>query len=410
MEVFVGRQPIFNEKQEVVYYELLYRNNYLNEYRGTNGDLATTDVIVNSFLNIGMEQLSNQKPCFINFTENLLKLRVPTYFSPNSIVVEILEDVPVSDELIQVCKELKELGYMIALDDFVMGSPIPDAVLVYADIIKIDFRDTTRWERLELKKQLERFHVTFLAEKVETWEEFKEAKNDGFTYFQGYFFSKPVILNSYDIPAYYHSYVLIMNELNIEEPNIDYIADIIERDLSLSYKLLKLINSPLNRSRYEISSIKQAISFLGLIKIKKWIYILMIRGLSHDDSDVISKEVIRLSLIRAKLGELLAGYEFKIYNRSKYFLLGLMSLMDSLLHLPMEVAIKDLPLTKEIKNALLGEENELRKVLDFIKSFDYMPNSKEFSQSTVFSLSDTDMMTLYSEATKWADTVLNQNI
>lgn len=410
MEVFVGRQPIFNTNREVVYYELLYRNNYLNEYSGMNGDLATTEVIVNSFFNIGIEQLSNQKPCFINFTENLLKLRIPTYFSPNSIVVEILEDVPITDELIRVCKELKELGYMIALDDFIMDHSIPDSVLHYTDIIKIDFRGTTREDRLQLNEQLKHFNVILLAEKVETWEEFNEAKKDGFTYFQGYFFSKPVILNSYDIPVYYHSYMLIMKELDIEEPNIDHITDIIERDLSLSYKLLKLINSPLNHPRYEISSIKQAIAFLGLNNIRKWIYILMIRGTNRDASEKVSKEVIRLSLIRAKLGELLAGFEGKAHHRSKYFLLGLMSLMDSLLHLPMEAALKDLPLAKEIKGALVGEENELKRVLDFIKSFERMSSSMEATKSTVFPFSKKGMSLLYSEATMWADTVLNQEI
>ena len=192
MDTYVARQPIFDINEKTVAYELLYRSSTVNEYKHTNGDQATTDVIVNSFLNIGIKELSNGKPCFINFTEKLLKLGVPSYFNPLSIVVEILETVELTDEVLQICKELRALGYTIALDDFFISQWSDQTIqlLEYVDIIKMDFRTTKRNDRQEIIRFTKDRDIRFLAEKVETIEEYAEAKEDGFVYFQGFYFSR----------------------------------------------------------------------------------------------------------------------------------------------------------------------------------------------------------------------------
>lgn len=411
MDIYVARQPIFDINEKTVAYELLYRSSTVNEYKHTNGDQATTDVIVNSFLNIGIKELSNGKPCFINFTEKLLKLGVPSYFNPLSIVVEILETVEITDEVLQICKELKALGYTIALDDFFISqwSDRTIQLLDYVDIIKMDFRTTKRNDRQEIIHFTKGRNIRFLAEKVETIEEYAEAKEDGFVYFQGFYFSKPVILNSYDIPSYYHSYFQILKEIESPDPDIEQIKGIIERDISLSYKLLRLINNPVFRPRNEVSSIKQAIILLGLNEIKKWIYVLAIRGAEiESDENSKEREIIDLSLKRGKFGELIGRRVGSEVLASKYFLLGMFSLMDSLLHLPMDHLLKDLPFSNELKDALSGEKNEAYVMLQFLKDIEHAFHEDEQLVFNPTAMDQEELFRLYAEASNWTTKVLNE--
>ncbi|WP_017755070.1 EAL and HDOD domain-containing protein [Calidifontibacillus oryziterrae] len=410
MEVYVAKQPIFDNKESIIAYELLYRSSKDNFYNGTDGDKATSEVIVNSFLNIGIKDLSDGKPCFVNFTENLLKLKLPTYFSPLNLVIEILENVPITKELIEICKELKALGYKIALDDFFLmhGNDLTLELLRIVDIVKIDFLATSRGARLDLKKYLQAYDLIFLGEKIETREDYEKAIEDDYAYFQGYFFSKPIILQSHDIPFYFQSYFGVLEELESPEPDLDHITTVIERDISLSYKLLKLINSPAIRPKYEISSIKQAIVLLGLIEIKKWIYVLAIRGLQNEKPDPTLSELIQLSLSRAKFGELLGEIEDNHQYKSKYFLLGLLSYMDSFLHLPMATILEGLPITQDIRAALLGEENHLKHVLDLMVVAERFKKYSNALARYPYKLSDAELFDLYVKANSWASEFIMQ--
>ncbi|MCM3663532.1 HDOD domain-containing protein [Mesobacillus subterraneus] len=410
MDIYVARQPIFDINDKAVAYELLYRSSTVNNYQHTNGDQATTDVIVNSFLNIGIKELSNGKPCFINFTEKLLKLGVPSYFNPLSIVVEILETVELNEEILNICKELKTHGYTIALDDFFVSqwNDLTIQLLNYIDIIKIDFRSTSRSDRQEMIRFIKDRNIQFLAEKVETIEEYLQAKEDGFVYFQGFYFSKPVILNSYDIPSYYHSYFQILKEIESPEPDLEKIKDVIEKDISLSYKLLRLINNPVFRPRNEVSSIKQAIILLGLNEIKKWIYVLAIRGVEKwTDGGSKEREIIELSLKRGKLGELIGKKVGREVLASKYFLLGMFSLMDSLLHHPMDTLLEDLPLSNELKDALSGEKNDEYAMLQFLKDVEHAFLENQELMFNPTSMPKEELFRLYAEASDWATKVLN---
>ena len=365
MNVFVARQPIFNRGEQSVAYELLYRKSEINSYTHIDGDEATADVIINGFFNIGVEELSEGKKCFINFTENLLNLKLPTYFEPESIVVEILEDIPINKELVSICQELKELGYTIALDDFAIQESydlLPE-LLKYIDIIKIDFLQTPLYDRRRMITRYKSHQVSFLAEKVETREEFEIALKDGFDLFQGYFFSKPDVLSTPDIPAYFQTHYQISEELSKQEPNINDIASKIEQDVSLSYKLLRLINTAAFFTRNKINSIKHALVFLGLQEFKKWINVLTIKQINHEKNTG-QEEVIKLSLIRAHLCEQLSQKIGKT-DSSPYLLAGMFSLIDNLLHCDMNDALQKLPLSDEIKDAINGKNNEIGKVLNW---------------------------------------------
>lgn len=358
----MAKQPIFNLNEELFGYELLYRSNHAhNFFTGVNGDQATSDVIINSFLNIGMDKLSEGKPCFVNFTENLLKLGLPTYFDPSTLVVEILEDVKPTGEILDICRQLKDQGYRIALDDFYMEGDDLNTLklLAYVDIVKIDILNTPRDKWVRLLQKLKGTHLKFLAEKVETREEFEQCVLDGYTYFQGYFFSKPTILKSFDVPHYFTQYYQIIGELSQIEPDIDKLASAIEKDLSLSYKLLKLIKSPSIRPVSTVSTIKQTVLLLGLNEIRRWIYVIAVRDSIYQNTRPSVNEVIKLCFTRAKMGELLAEYRRERANKSSFFLLGMLSSIDCLLDCPLQDIMKELPLKHEIKAALLHEETNL---------------------------------------------------
>ncbi|WML47886.1 HDOD domain-containing protein [Neobacillus sp. PS3-34] len=410
MEVFVARQPIFTEKEDVFAYELLYRNNQVNQFPQIDGDKATADVIINSFLNIGIDELSNGKPCFINFTDNLLKVKLPTFFHPKEIVIEILESVEISAELIQICKELKELGYQIVLDDFVLNeqNPYLSRLLPCIDIIKVDFQNTSVLMREKIESLAKKMKIKLLAEKIETREEFSEAASSGYQYFQGYFFSKPVIVSSKDIPVNIHSYYEIINLLSADEPSVDKITKLIEQDLSLSYKLLKLINSPSYRPRQKISSIRQAIVLLGLIEIQKWIFVLAVRETKGVKKDL-SKEMVSMSLTRAKMSESIAIQLQRFTEASSYFMTGMFSLMDTLLNMPMEKVLNDLPLQENICEALNGQSNEYKKVLDLTIAVE-MGNWEMASQLCKhLNIPEESAFHSYHQSIKWAKQIIEMD-
>ena len=367
MKVFVARQPILDREQKIIAYELLYRKDSLfNEYDHTNGDQATADVIINTFFNIGPCDAFDNRKCFINFTENLLKLGIASYFPSDQIVIEILENVEPTDDVIEIIKELKRKGYTIVLDDVIYNQPfITSRFFPYIDIVKVDFQSTTEEIRNKIIRECKQWDIKILAEKIETLDEYKIAFNEGFHYFQGYYFSKPKILSSYDIPENFQSCHLILSELKNPNPNVSKIAKIIETDVSLSYKLLKMVNSPLYGTSHKIKSIQQAIMLLGFNEMEKWIFVLTIRDLKHQSH--IHQDLMQMSLIRAKFCELYASKFGNEQNKSSYFITGLFSLIDTLLHRKMDDILKELPLEEDIKDALLNGKNEYSIPLNIIK-------------------------------------------
>ncbi|UII54421.1 EAL domain-containing protein [Cytobacillus spongiae] len=409
MEVFVARQPIFNENEDVFAYELLYRSNQQNNFPNVNGDQATAEVIINSFLNIGIDELSNGRQCFINFTEKLLKLKLPTYFRPRDIVVEILETVEPSQELLDICKELKDLGYKIALDDYVFKeqNPYSYKLLKFADIIKVDFLFTPLEEREKVESLAKMLGLKLVAEKVETREDFEAAKSKGYHYFQGYFFSKPIIVSTHDVPTYFHSYYEVIHNLSMVEPSIDIIAGLIERDLSLSYKLLKLINSPAFRPKHKITNIRQAIVLLGLIEIQKWIYVLAVRE-STLHKDEMSRETISICLTRAKMCEEIGQIMNQISPTTGYFLTGMFSMMDALMGIPMDEILRKLPLHEDICDALNGKANRIKEILDLVISIEKAKWDEISHRSQLLGLDEQELFNIYANSVSWTNKLLSK--
>lgn len=365
MEVFVGRQPIFDIHEEVVAYELLYRQNQMNEFQAVDSDSATIQVLKNSVLTIGMQELTNGLPGFVNFTENLLMSDIVDVINPTNFVIEILEDVPITEELISRIIELRDKGFTIALDDFVLNEDIEfyNTLFTHTDIIKVDFLLTDKEEREIIEQRVKKHfpHIRLLAEKVENRKQLEEAKKANYAFYQGYFFEQPQIIKTTDIPMSTIQYFQLMNLLKDDKSNIQEIAEYIEQNVSLTYKLLHLINS-LPSKKQKVRSVKQAIMMLGLIEFRKFLYLTAVKQDNIYESSSMYNELIRMSVFRGKVCELLAKRKRK-KNFSEYYLIGMFSLIDTLLQRPMELIIRQLPFSDEVKNTICGIQTEMTPYL-----------------------------------------------
>ena len=364
-EIYVARQPIFNADQDVYGYELLYRSGTRMFYSSLDGDSAASAVITNSFLLIGLETLTRGKKAFINFTRKLLENEIATLLPHDSIVVEILEESPPDGKMLSACRKLKALGYRLALEDY-RGDPRFEPLLELVDIVKVNFLTMPPLWREAIAQKIGPGPVSLLAERVETREDFSRALELGYRFFQGYFFSKPLIVSGRDIPSFKLTYLKILQEVARSDFNYDRLEALIKQDLSLSYKLLKFINSLAFGFRSEIRSIKQALVLLGQKEIKKWLTLIALKSIGDFKPD----ELVVTALCRARFCELMATPAALQSRSSDLYLMGLFSLVDAFFDLPLETILADLPLAEDIKAALLGEENRLRDVYELALAYE----------------------------------------
>lgn len=399
MDVYAARQPIFDSRLGVYGYELLYRKSMNNFYEGSDDNQATAELINNSFLVFQLSDLTDNKRAFINFSGEMLAKEIPLLLPKERIVVEILERVEPTEAVIEACRKLKDRGYMLALDDFAFDDKL-FPLIELADMIKVDFSAFSLDKQSQLiQAYKEKYRITFLAEKIENRDEFHAARRLGYELFQGYFFSKPIVVHGKEIGIMQTSVIRIIDELNRDEPDYQHMVEIIEKDLGLTYKLLKAANSLFYGSRNRIHSIQQALVRMGTDELKKWMYLLMLK----DIKNVHNKELIKTSLIRGKMMELLSlqlGMKPKQFD---YFMVGLFSSADILLNKKMNDVVHELPLTKEVREALTRRSNKLGHVLDFILSLE----TADWTRADKFVLAGKiDYETVLSQyilAIKWAN-------
>ena len=365
MDVYVARQAIFNINKEVIAYELLFRNSNSNKFVFIENSNPTLDVIRNSFSVIGLDKITEGKRAFINFDEELIKSGLIETFPKDFIAIEILETVKPDARVIECCKSLKEKGYIIVLDDFEYNEEF-DELIKYIDIIKVDFIITKGKERKEIMNKVRNKKIKFLAEKVETEEEYKEAVSYGYSYFQGYFFCKPVIISGKDISGFKFTYMNLIKELNKDDVDIKNIERLVKNDVSLSYKLLKSVNSAHYSMKRRITSISDAIVIIGIKELRKWIFIIALQNMGKNSVE----ELVKVSLLRAFFGELLSKKIQIKLSSFDVFLTGMLSLIDALLNMPIEKVLSELPVSNDIKEALLEKENVISELLQLIISYE----------------------------------------
>lgn len=404
MDVFIARQPIFDKDQKVYAYELLYRSGSENSSQFKSGDSATSDVVINSLM-IGADTLTEGHRAFINFTESLIKDEVPKMFSKSYLVVELLEDIIPDMTLVNHVRELKALGYTIALDDYIASYEYEELVEL-ADIIKVDFLLTTADERWSIAQKFHKMNKMMLAEKVETLDEFEEARELGFMFFQGYFFAKPRILKGKDMTSMNVNYLEILRELDQPDPGYDKMAKIMERDVALTFKLLKLINSPAFYTNSKINSVKHAMVMLGFKEIRKWLMVVMLRDMGKNKPD----EILKICLVRARMAEMIATLSGMDQRKNEMFIMGLFSMIDTLMDQDLYSILGGLPLEDDIKAAMMGQKNKLHQMFMIVTSYEKGLWDQLLRDCNALNINYSEVPDLYYNALVWAEKVHNSSL
>jgi c-di-GMP-related signal transduction protein len=396
---FIARQPIFDREEKVYGYELLFRSGLENLYTAKDGDAAARDVADN-FLNADARILTAGQKAFINATRQFLIDEYATLLPKDKTVIEILETIEPDEEVLEACRALKDWGYVIALDDFVYDEKFQPFIDL-ANLIKIDFKISSSESRRQAVERFAPRGIQLLAEKVETREEFAEARGCGYSYFQGYFFCKPQIIPSVHIPAFKVHYLRILQAINQPDLDRDEIVDLIEREISLCYKLLRLMNSSLFGFRREISSTSHALALLGDREVRKWASVAAVLGIAGNKPN----ELVSTSLARGRCCELLVASQGTVTQGPSMFLLGVLSLMDAMLGRPIAEIVSEIALPEMVRAALLGEPNRFRKVLDLVKAFEAGEWSNVSELAAEIHVEESKVSAAYLQAVDWVQRI-----
>jgi EAL and modified HD-GYP domain-containing signal transduction protein len=405
--VFVGRQPILDRNGDIYAYELLYRNSYNNFYPDVDPQKATIGLLVNTFLTIGVKKVSENSLSFINFTGELLAQDIFLSLNPDYIVVEVLETVEITPSLVSRLRSLKKDGFKIALDDFVLQPQyrVHRDLFKIVDFIKVDYLATSLIERMEIAEFILKYpDIVLIAEKIETEEQFATAKATGYALFQGYFFAKPEIITGVEIPSNATLHFQIMERLHQQSPDVDEVAELIMHDISLSYKLLRLINTLAFGVPKQISSIKQAIVLIGLRETNRWIQVLAMRELGEGEGNGRAKALVEYSLTRAKMCELLAKRDGQ-KNPEQYFLTGMFSLINVILKRSWNAIFQLIPLSDEVVSTLRGEPTEITPYLELTIAVEKFDWDKIDKLSMEMKISQTELSRISLEAHRWVQSI-----
>ncbi len=356
----LARQPIFNGNMQVVAYELLCRNSNLKFITSADGDAASSQVLLNAFTELSIEQVVGKHKAYVNFTRTLLDSPPP--FNRQKLVIEVLEGQQIDASMLHSLKQLREKGYTIALDDFELVEN-NESLVAYADIIKLDVLNLSPAQLQYHIEYLKPFGITLVAEKVETYEMFEQCKALGFDLFQGYFLAKPRVITGRKISENKQSVLQLLSALHDPNVPIEKIERMIARDTLLSFKLLRLVNSAAFGLRRDVDSLRQAIMLLGLNKLRNWVNLLALSNLSGKPH-----ELSVAALTRARMCEMISPH-LKQHNRpDSYFTVGLLSTLDAFLDTPLEELLRNLSLSEALNQAMLTHSGPEGLVLQIVQA------------------------------------------
>ncbi len=400
LKKFIARQPIFDSKENIYGYELLFRSGLENFFSCENPDHATSSVIVDSFLLFGIETLTAGRYAFLNFTDDLILKKFATLLPNHQVIIEILETVDPTPEMISACKELKSRGYQLALDDFEYR-PDLDPLVKIADLIKIDIQKTPLEEWKEQAKKFDGQNIPFLAEKVETREQFRMAQELGFKYFQGFFFGQPETFSTREIHGFKLNYIHLMKEISEEHPNFDRIEEIVKREPMICYKLFRYLNSPIFAFSREIQSIHHALILLGLNEVRKWISVVSLAAIGADKPSALMTSLI----VRAKYCEMLASLMGKKELELDLFLMGLLSMIDTVLESPLNKILEQVSTSNAVKSALLQGDGPLKPVFDLLLATEQGNWSQISQNASLLAIPEDELATAYLGAIEWGNEI-----
>lgn len=396
----LARQPIFNTHMKVVAYELLCRSSHVNQANFSDGDAASSQVLLNAFTELSITNVVGKHLAFINFTRNLLQ--TPPPFDRKQLVVEVVEGQKVDAGMLHALKVLRENNYTIALDDFVL-TPDTEHLIPYADIVKLDVMQLNMQELTEHINQLKPFDIKLLAEKVETYEMLEFCKSAGFDLFQGYFLARPQIISGRKLSDNKQSVLQLLSALQDPDVPVEKIERMLARDTVLSFKLLRLVNSAAFGLARKIDSLKQAIMLLGLNKIKNWVNILAMSNLGDKPH-----ELSVAALTRARMCESIANHFAAKPKTDGYFTVGLLSTLDAFMDLPMTSLLESISLSKHINDAILNLEGNEGKVLEITTHYEKGAWDKiDWHYLEQNGVSTEQLAQIYVETLEWVDKTVN---
>ncbi len=391
---FVARQPILTADEKVFGYELLFRDGVEDFFRHSDAEAASRSTL-NTAMLLGLDVLCDGQRAFINCTREVLLKEYITLLPSGQTVVEILETVPADDLVVAACRRLKEAAYTIALDDFAVDDP-RESLTDLADIIKVDLRVTSPADAATMVKRYGPWRCRMLAEKVETREEFLVAKKAGFLYFQGYFFRRPETLTAHEIPANRINYLRMLKAVSRPELDVREIENLVKSEAALCYRLLRYLNSAAFGFANEIHSVRHALAILGEREVRRWIRLVATLGAGQNKTS----ELVLSALVRARFCELLSP---KIaHGDSDLFLMGLLSLMDAILEIPMAQVLDNVPIDQETKSVLLGGASRLSPFYQLMLAQESGEWKTATDLTSQLHLKESDVAECYWQAMQWA--------
>lgn len=365
MDVYLARQPICNRQKKTVAYEMLYRSSPENQYHPEwDGTDKTKKLIHNMMLTFGFDYVTQGKRAFLNFTDTLLMGVTPFLLPPEHVVIELLEDIVYTKELIERLEALHVQGYTLALDDYT-GQAIPEKVFRLVQFIKVDWKLTSYQSKLDIVKKF-RHNKSLLAEKIETEAQFLQAKNMGFDYFQGYYFARPSLhfQKSYDISVV--TYIHLWDQVASPSVNYEELSKIVEKDVGATYKLLCKANTLQYFHTHRVHSVQQALMIMGSDEVRRWILLVLLNNLSDGNNE----EAIQQALIRAVFAERIA--ELCGYNECAHlaYLVGMFSVIDDESKEMLHQMVESGPALREIKEAFSGKNTVMSEILQFTLAYE----------------------------------------
>jgi EAL and modified HD-GYP domain-containing signal transduction protein len=399
MNFYAARQPILDKSKKLFAYELLFRDSLDNVFPDIDGDEATSKMVEASQFTMGISEFTGNKPAFINFTLETLAQGYPEMLTPDELVVEILETIKPGKKLLALCKDLHKKGYTLALDDYEHQS-VWAHFYPFIKIIKIDIQQSSIDDIKEVLTAIKDHpHIKMLAEKVETYDEYDQMLQLGFDYFQGYFFAKPEMVTTKSLSPSQMAMAELLYETSKTELDLNSITSVFERDVSLSYKLLRYANSAIFKRRNEISTIKQALVILGSGELKRFIGLMFAVTANPDKPS----ELINLAMTRAKFCELVAQDIRSQLDISIAFLTGLLSMIDAILDEDMANVLEKLPLSQEIKDPLLTKKGVMAALIKLVELIEQADWDKTTLVMEKLKLDKDKVVEHYNQAVAWAD-------
>ncbi|WP_229502856.1 EAL and HDOD domain-containing protein [Pseudoduganella guangdongensis] len=398
-QFFLARQPILNRSQRLVAYELLYRNAEVHEACVTDGAHATASVIAHAS-ELGMEQVVGDQLAFVNVDVTGLMSDFIHFLPNDKVILEVLESVEPTPEVLSRLQELKRAGYKFALDDVAGESAAVEALRPLMDVIKIDLKQIARGSLPALARSLRNPNQKLLAEKVETLEEFRECMDLGFEYFQGYYFARPVILSGKKIAPSQLSIMKLLDLLNRDADQRE-VERSVKHDPLISLNLLRLVNTPAVGARFRINSVGHALIVLGRRQLQRWLQILLYVKGSEFDSPL-----LQMATTRGKTMELVMGHVRPAEKVAADigFTVGIMSLMDALFSVRMGEILDSVNVLDEVRDALLHREGDYGDALHLIELIERAQEGQELTGILhKLELAPSALYALQREAFEWVN-------